>query len=328
MSHPAQKECVRISLDTGEVLVCTADHPWLTFADKQTENYRLDWTLAKDLLKRPNLIRPFLPWETETSWESGWLAGMLDGEGCICRSGTNGRVSHVSISQNFGATSEKIAKAITSRVDANVYRRNGSHHKQITVDTRGGMAATAKLIGQLRAERLIEQFDLTGVRVKKHFSARVVAVEPVGIREIQSIQTTSGTYIAEGFACHNTNYPERLDKRFVDRPSRFDTVAYIGMPTAASRAAYLKAKEPSLSAEELERWVGLSEDLSIAHLKEMIIAVCCLGQDIEDVAARLHEMHETPPKSTNGDGRIRAGFAPKPHWGSDTPLCGVALNAG
>jgi hypothetical protein len=32
-----------------------------------------------------------------------------------------------------------------------------------------------------------------------------------------------------------TNYPERLDARIVDRPSRFDTIRYIGMPSAGAR---------------------------------------------------------------------------------------------
>ena len=44
-----------------------------------------------------------------------------------------------------------------------------------------------------------------------------------------------------------TNYPERLDKRFVDRPSRFDTIKYVGMPTGAARKMYLENREPTLS---------------------------------------------------------------------------------
>jgi hypothetical protein len=53
-----------------------------------------------------------------------------------------------------------------------------------------------------------------------------------------------------------TNYPEYLDRRFVDRPSRFDTIMRVGMPSADARRVYFKAKEPSLDAETLERWVA------------------------------------------------------------------------
>jgi len=42
-----------------------------------------------------------------------------------------------------------------------------------------------------------------------------------------------------------TNYPERLDKRLANRPSRFDVVHKIDMPSAAARRTYLKARAPS-----------------------------------------------------------------------------------
>lgn len=106
-----------------------------------------------------------------------------------------------------------------------------------------------------------------------------------------------------------TNYPERLDRRFVDRPSRFDTVRYIGMPSAAARRLYLQTKEPSLTNDELDLWVGASEGFSIAHLKEMIIAVRCFGQPLKDVVERLEEMQERQPTSDNTpDGRQKFGF--------------------
>lgn len=114
-------------------------------------------------------------------------------------------------------------------------------------------------------------------------------------------QVDSIVYVA------TTNYPERLDLRFVDRPSRFDTITEIGMPSAAARLKYLQVKEPSLSPAEMEQWVQLSDGFSVAHLKEMIIAVCCLGQDLDDVVERLREMMERQPKSTDAKSG-HAGF--------------------
>ena len=98
-----------------------------------------------------------------------------------------------------------------------------------------------------------------------------------------------------------TNYPERLDKRFSDRPSRFDTIKKIGMPNDASRKMYLQLKEPSLKGQELDDWVEKSDGFSIAHLKEMIIAVRCFGQDLDTVVARLKKMHERRPSSHDDD---------------------------
>lgn len=108
-----------------------------------------------------------------------------------------------------------------------------------------------------------------------------------------------------------TNYPERLDRRFCDRPSRFDTVQYIGMPSAIAREAYLTAKEPSLVGRDLARWVSETDGFSLAHLKELIIAVKCLGQPFEKALDRLEAMRVARPTSDDEPTRRKAGFLPK-----------------
>lgn len=89
-----------------------------------------------------------------------------------------------------------------------------------------------------------------------------------------------------------TNYPEKLDKRFVDRPSRFDTIQLIPMPGEAARRVYLQTKEITLVDGELEHWVDISKGFSIAHLKEMIISNRCYGKPIEKVVKRLRKMNK------------------------------------
>lgn len=117
----------------------------------------------------------------------------------------------------------------------------------------------------------------------------------------------------------STNYPERLDKRFVDRPSRFDTIQYVGMPSAAARKAYLMAKEPSLTGDELKQWVKLSHGFSVAHLKEMIIAVRCFKQPLADVVERLEKMQARKPTSEDAPDRTGMGLLP-PHNGNGHDL--------
>lgn len=109
----------------------------------------------------------------------------------------------------------------------------------------------------------------------------------------------------------STNYPELLDRRFVDRPSRFDTICYVGMPTADARRAYFMAKVDDVDEAELEDWVAATDGLSIAHLKELIIAVRCFGQSLHGkggVAERLQSMHECVPSSDKAPDRRRAGI--------------------
>jgi SpoVK/Ycf46/Vps4 family AAA+-type ATPase len=99
-----------------------------------------------------------------------------------------------------------------------------------------------------------------------------------------------------------TNYPEQLGSRIVNRPSRFDEVIKIGMPSARARKTYL---EHSLDAEKVSppfaRWVQDTEGLSIAHLRELVAATQCLGQPYETTLERLKHMR-VHPNSGHGNG--------------------------
>lgn len=106
-----------------------------------------------------------------------------------------------------------------------------------------------------------------------------------------------------------TNYPEYLDRRFVDRPSRFDTIMFVDMPSTDARRVYFKSKEPSLDEATLHRWVKATEGYSIAHLREVIVAVKCFGQPEAAVFARLNEMRtEKIASDGQGGGRRKVGF--------------------
>lgn len=101
----------------------------------------------------------------------------------------------------------------------------------------------------------------------------------------------------------STNYPERLDARFVDRPSRFDTVRYIGMPGAEARMVYLTAKAPALVNGQLEAYVEASEGFSIAHLKELVVLTQCFGYPLQAAVERLAKMRVKPQAGRSPDYR-------------------------
>jgi hypothetical protein len=106
-----------------------------------------------------------------------------------------------------------------------------------------------------------------------------------------------------------TNYPEYLDRRFVDRPSRFDTILHIDMPSPEARQLYFQTKEPSLDPTTLERWVDQTDGYSIAHLREVIIAARCFEQPEKEIFARLDEMRTDNLKSDGrGGGKRDVGF--------------------
>lgn len=96
-----------------------------------------------------------------------------------------------------------------------------------------------------------------------------------------------------------TNYPERLDKRLINRPSRFDVVRKIGMPSAKARKQYLMEKNYRLknNPEELSVWVNKTKGFSIAHMKELIISVEVFDYSVDQATERLRAMMDYHPSS-------------------------------
>lgn len=110
-----------------------------------------------------------------------------------------------------------------------------------------------------------------------------------------------------------TNYPEKLNERIINRPSRFDIVKEIGFPSAASRKIFLEIKNPRLKEvkKELDMWVDKTDNLSIAHLKEIVILVEIFGKSFDEALIRVKGMANFKSSDKFG-GKGRVGFtAPK-----------------
>lgn len=110
-----------------------------------------------------------------------------------------------------------------------------------------------------------------------------------------------------------TNYPERLGARIVNRPSRFDKRFKIGYPNAEARKLYLEKmifedviKERNI---DLDKWVRDTENFTIAHLKELVVAVIILEDPYEDAIKTLRTMKEVAPTSSDEKGSV--GFGSK-----------------
>jgi AAA+ superfamily predicted ATPase len=92
-----------------------------------------------------------------------------------------------------------------------------------------------------------------------------------------------------------TNYPELLGERIINRPSRFDEVILVDMPSAKARYRYLKhVLKDTVPEAELQKWVAATKNLSVAHLRELIVATQCLDRPYEEVVERLKRMKIKP----------------------------------
>jgi hypothetical protein len=96
-----------------------------------------------------------------------------------------------------------------------------------------------------------------------------------------------------------TNYPEKLDARITNRPSRFDRIEKIDMPSDEARKIYLEAKgcESVIDGVDL---IAETKGMSIAHLRELIVGIWCLGNKPAEVLSRLKKMKTKPNSAHSG----------------------------
>lgn len=106
-----------------------------------------------------------------------------------------------------------------------------------------------------------------------------------GVNQIDNV-----VYIA------TTNYPEKLEERITNRPSRFDRRYCVEHPNSEIRMSYFKSKLGEDCEYDLEYWVKKSDGMSLAHLRELVISVVAMKNDFDDTINRLNGM-KTKPKN-------------------------------
>ena len=114
-----------------------------------------------------------------------------------------------------------------------------------------------------------------------------------------------------------TNYPEKLDKRIVARPRRFDRRIKIGMPSAEVRRVYFQEKL-KITVKEIDEWVKQTEKFSFASCAELVISVKCLGIDFKEALIILRKLmgdreSSDDDRETMGFGIEKPGFAGLTH---------------
>jgi AAA+ superfamily predicted ATPase len=108
----------------------------------------------------------------------------------------------------------------------------------------------------------------------------------------------------------STNYPERLEKRISNRPSRFDRRYKVNLPSDNCRKIYLENLSSKNGIKiDIDKWVRETKDMSFAHLKEIFISVYILGNSYEESLQSLIEMQKKKINSDDDsdDGKI-GGF--------------------
>lgn len=108
-----------------------------------------------------------------------------------------------------------------------------------------------------------------------------------------------------------TNYPEDLEERISNRPSRFDLRREIGPPKMRAREYYLqsKLKAKDLKRIDIEKWLKDTVSFTIDHLKELVCQVFVHKHKYEDALEEVRSMIKNPTlKNTPSDGVKKVGY--------------------
>lgn len=205
----------RITFDDGREVVCTAQHPWLSKKTMTQATWRsIDGTgnSVTGRLKVGTKVRWIAkPWG-DSDYEDGWFGGMLDGEGSISKLNTS---AGINVSQREGKVWDRLVnyakrKGYNAKIENDKSERLTKYGKvPVPKLAFGRMDEMFRLVGQTRPSRFLnnkfwEGRELPGKRNGGIGWATITKIEKMEVQAMIDLQTSTGTYIAEGFVSHNT----------------------------------------------------------------------------------------------------------------------------
>lgn len=193
--------CYRFIMADGTELISSANHKWLNREAKWIESRHV-----RDAAQYPGatqIMKLMDPWEEELTWEAGYLAAAVDGEGCLSQMRHDGRdIVKLAFAQKENAMRDEVYRAARSYGFEFVQGSGGGGIEHVL---KGGKRAVLEFLGRFRPPRLMKKFDPSrvGTMHRKEF-VPVEKAEYIGEQTVIALSTTTGTFIAEGFASHNT----------------------------------------------------------------------------------------------------------------------------
>jgi hypothetical protein len=210
-----KKKAYRISFDDGRSVICSGDHRWLTCKSNPQLVWRtLDGGHGGAITVGTKVRWVTKPWGTPDAFD-GWFGGILDGEGTMASKKESG--SSVSISQRLGTVLDRCMAYAAMRglyysycSDNSPKRRSKFGGNPVDRIEFSRMDELFKLLGLARPVRFLhrrfwEGKELPGKR-NGFGLATVTKIEALPEQVLVDLQTTTKTFIAEGFVSHNSTY--------------------------------------------------------------------------------------------------------------------------
>lgn len=185
----------------------TGDHPWLVSLPYVNRGVRTQWVESQSLdRERHQLYTVGSPWQIDESHDAGYFAGLLDADGHVNVEGAIG----------FGQVPGEVLDWFIGRMAGEDVRiaergvRDTTYSKQRFVDVwvKGGFWNAAGIIGAVRPRRLLTRMmSLVDGRVVGKTTSKlpILDVRQSGRAQMAGLQTSTGTFLADGLLVHNTH---------------------------------------------------------------------------------------------------------------------------
>jgi len=209
------KPCSRLWLADGSSIVCSDDHMWY---GTTSPNRREEWLSTSEVLRSDARLKGgpggrkrtqnahlcrVLPgqWVTKlTPEERGYLAGILDGEGCLHSSSARHASMKLTIAQKPGLVLTRI-RALLAVDNVSFFETEQHGCVAIHIDKKDEIL---RLLSIVRPVRLLAKFvSLERLPGFSYDHVQIIRRESLGEQWVMAIQTDAHTYLAEGLASHN-----------------------------------------------------------------------------------------------------------------------------
>lgn len=215
---PFEAECSEVLLSDGTKITCTNNHPWLVKANNAS-NYKY---VETSNLTDEKFIRLFDTWKQTDDFDLGYISGFLDADGCVSSIKRVGRepeqyTFNITFSQNKNEHLERLKKLLCKyNFKYSETQYDPSNRKCVCLRILGGFSEYLRFFGIVRSNKIFSKETVEFRRIYSKEDINIVSVTPVGKKLVIGLQTSSRTYIAEGFPCHNSRFDiPVLNKEFL-----------------------------------------------------------------------------------------------------------------
>lgn len=270
-----------VTLASGKVFRVTDDHRWLS---RKANGTNLRWIETRDLRPGKHVaIRLQDEWDPMTSYDAGWLAGLYDGEGCLCLI-EGQHCCQLTLSQKEGLVLDRARRIIDTLFGEKAVSHRAAERSVWQMRLAGGRRPIARVLGSLRPVRLLAKFrpEMLGV-VSGRDADAILSIEPDGQAEIAEVDVDAKTMVVEGYAHHNC-YVHGLKKQAPEVYAKYELNersihAILDDSRAARSASHILAEWIKENARGGFRW-HVSGDVMSTNHAYWIAEVCRAARDV------------------------------------------------